>query len=74
MINTSTFTMVAILMVSTVCVPFCDVLPADIEEAIFLGIRNLKRFGVSVKEFEWHLDVLERLDIARKARINRTME
>lgn len=66
--------MVAILMVASVCAPFRDMLPTDIEEAIFLGMRNLKRFGVSVKEFAWHVDVLARLDVSRKARLNSTVD
>ncbi|KXH26607.1 hypothetical protein CSIM01_02908 [Colletotrichum simmondsii] len=56
-----TFTMVTILRVATMCPVFKEILPEDIEGAMFVGTRNLRRFSISVKEFEWHLSVLERL-------------
>ncbi|KAG7134632.1 hypothetical protein HYQ45_007439 [Verticillium longisporum] len=57
-----TFTMVIILRVATMCRVFCDILPAEIERAIVVGGRNLRRFSGSVKEFAWHLGVLEKLE------------
>ncbi|KAF6802046.1 C6 finger domain-containing protein, partial [Colletotrichum sojae] len=64
-----TFTMVIILRVATMCPVFRDILPADIEQAMFGGTRNLRRFSISVKEFEWHLGVLERLEASCKNRM-----
>ncbi|KAF6811084.1 C6 finger domain-containing protein [Colletotrichum musicola] len=64
-----TFTMVIILRVATMCPVFRDILPADIEKAMFVGTRNLRRFSISVKEFEWHLGVLERLEASCKNRM-----
>lgn len=61
-----TFAMVMILMISTTSVCFHKILPPDIEAVIGLGQRNLNHFSYSVKEFEWHLKALERLDRARK--------
>lgn len=61
----STFTMTIILIVATVSPLFKDNLPLDIEESIYLGVRNLRRFSVSVEEFKWHLAVLEHLESAR---------
>lgn len=66
--NTSTFTMTIILMVATVSPLFRDILPADIEDSIYLGVQNLRRFNVSVEEFRWHLGVLEHLELARRTR------
>ncbi|RNJ60441.1 hypothetical protein D7B24_008133 [Verticillium nonalfalfae] len=57
-----TFTMVIILRVATMCPVFCDILPPEIERAIVVGGRNLRRFSGSVREFEWHLGVLEKLE------------
>ncbi|RBQ97113.1 hypothetical protein VDGD_10496 [Verticillium dahliae] len=57
-----TFAMVIILRVATMCPVFCDILPAEIERAIVVGGRNLRRFSGSVREFEWHLGVLEKLE------------
>lgn len=59
--------MVIILRVATICSAFREILLDDIEEAIFIGKRNLQRFGISVREFEWHLRILEQLDAARIA-------
>ncbi|KAL0936764.1 C6 finger domain-containing protein [Colletotrichum truncatum] len=64
-----TFTMVMILRVATMCQVFQDVLPGDIEHAIFVGRRNLRRFNISVKEFEWHLKVLEQMEASCKKRM-----
>ncbi|KAL3291087.1 C6 finger domain-containing protein [Colletotrichum asianum] len=61
-----TFTMVMILRVATVCPVSHDALPSDIEQAIFIGKRNLRRFSISVTEFQWHLGVLERLEASCK--------
>lgn len=54
--------MVIILRVATICSAFREILPDDIEEAIFLGRRNLQRFRLSIREFEWHLGILDKLD------------
>ncbi|TDZ16675.1 Citrinin biosynthesis transcriptional activator ctnR [Colletotrichum orbiculare MAFF 240422] len=64
-----TFTMVIILRVATMCPVFRDILPADIEQAIFVGTRNMRRFSLSVGEFEWHLGVLERMEMSCKNRM-----
>ncbi|KAG4428404.1 hypothetical protein IFR05_016116 [Cadophora sp. M221] len=64
----ATFAMVIILMISTTSPQFQQIVPSDIEEIISIGQQNLKRFGLSVREFEWHLQELEKLDRARKAR------
>jgi hypothetical protein len=63
--------MTLISMIATISKPFMSVLPADIEESIALGVRNLKRFSVSVPEFAWHLQALEQIEIARKHRASR---
>ena len=60
--------MVIILMITTSSPQFQKVIPADIEEVIIAGQQNLKRFSMSVREFEWHLQELAKLDRARKAR------
>lgn len=62
--------MVIILRVATVCSAFREILLDDIEEAIFLGKRNLQRFSISVREFEWHLRILEKLDAARTGTVD----
>ncbi|KAI0593205.1 hypothetical protein F4775DRAFT_586993 [Biscogniauxia sp. FL1348] len=64
-----TFAMVIILRVCTLVPVFAPILPQDIEEAIFLGKRNLQRFSASIREFQWHLRVLEQLDAARAANL-----
>ncbi|KAG9256282.1 uncharacterized protein F5Z01DRAFT_649773 [Emericellopsis atlantica] len=66
-----TFAMTLILMIATVSRPFASVLPADIEESIVLGVRDLKRFSLSVPEFAWHLQVLEKIEVARRNRASR---
>lgn len=58
--------MTIILMVATISPLFDGILPLDTEESIILGVRNLKRFHTSVREFSWHLLVLERLEGARQ--------
>ncbi|KAI6780842.1 oleate-activated transcription factor 1 [Emericellopsis cladophorae] len=63
-----TFAMTLISMIATVSRPFVSVLPADIEESIVLGVRNLKRFSLGVPEFAWHLQVLEEIEVARQNR------
>ena len=55
-------------MITTSSPQFQEVIPADIEEVIIAGQQNLKRFSMSVREFEWHLRELAKLDRARKAR------
>ncbi|KAI0383487.1 hypothetical protein F5Y04DRAFT_250333 [Hypomontagnella monticulosa] len=60
-----TFTMVIILRVCTIRKEFSGILPDDVEEVIYLGKRNIQRFSVNIKEFKWHLDVLERLERAK---------
>lgn len=62
--------MVIILRVATMCPVFRDILPDDIEGAMFVGTRNLRRFSISVKEFEWHLSILERLAESCKNRMS----
>jgi hypothetical protein len=59
--------MTMILRIATVVPAFRDIVLPNIESAIFLGKRNLKRFSVSIAEFEAHLDVLEQLDGARRS-------
>lgn len=61
--------MTMILMVATVSPLFADMLPHDTEEAILIGVQNLRRFRNSVKEFEWHLEVLECMESARRRRV-----
>ncbi|KAF9870463.1 C6 finger domain-containing protein [Colletotrichum karsti] len=64
-----TFTMVIILRVASMCPVFRDALPTDVEHAIFVGTRNLRRFNISIKEFEWHLGMLERMEASCKDRM-----
>lgn len=66
-----TFTMTIILMISTIIPVLHGLLPIDVEEVIETGKRNLLRFSQSVTQFEWHIQVLENLDRARRARIAR---
>ncbi|KAF5702840.1 oleate-activated transcription factor 1 [Fusarium mundagurra] len=66
-----TFTMTIILMVATIFPIFKDLLPGDVEDVILAGKRNLARFSQSVAEFSWHIEILERLDVARQSRIAR---
>lgn len=54
--------MTIILRVATKLSVFSNILPPDIEEIIALGKQNLRRFRVSIAEFEWHLSVLDALD------------
>ena len=61
--------MTIILMVATVSPLFADMLPHDVEEAILIGVQNLRRFKNSVKEFTWHLEVLEHMERARRRRV-----
>lgn len=61
--------MITILMVSTITPAMSSIVPHDVEESIITGVHNLRRFSNSVREFSWHLKILERLDIARKARL-----
>lgn len=61
--------MTIILMVATTLPVFQDLLPEDVEEVIVAGKRNLARFSQNVAEFEWHLTVLEYLDVTRRCRI-----
>lgn len=56
--------MVIILRVASVCPPLQELIPDDVENVIRVGKRNLRRFGVSVKEFRWHSEVLDELDAA----------
>lgn len=58
--------MTMILMVASVSPIFQHILPTGVEDAISSGFRILRRFSVSVREFTWHLKVLERLDTARR--------
>ncbi|KAH6695538.1 hypothetical protein F5X68DRAFT_266897 [Plectosphaerella plurivora] len=59
-----TFTMVIILRVASVCPPLQAAMPGEIEDVISTGKRNLKRFSGSVREFRWHMEVLDQLDLA----------
>lgn len=61
--------MVMILRIATFCDVLREILPGDIEETILVGKRNLRKFGVSVGEFGWHLEVLEKLDAACRERM-----
>lgn len=61
--------MTIILMVATLTPTFSEIQPDNVEESICTGIRNLRRFSRSVKEFAWHVQTLERLDLARKQRM-----
>lgn len=61
--------MTIILMVATTLPVFQDLLPEDVEEVIATGKRNLVRFSQNVAEFEWHLTVLEYLDVTRRRRV-----
>lgn len=70
----STFTMTIILMVATIFPIFKDLVPDDVEDVILGGKRNLARFSQSVAEFSWHIEILERLDVARRNRIVRHEE
>ena len=58
--------MVMILIAASITPELQVILPLDIEHKISTGKRNMKRFGVSIREFEWHYEVLERLDAARR--------
>ncbi|KAL5586958.1 hypothetical protein FOVSG1_012094 [Fusarium oxysporum f. sp. vasinfectum] len=69
-----TFTMTIILMVATIFPIFKDLLPDDVEDVILGGKMNLARFSQSVAEFSWHIEILERLDVARRNRIVRHEE
>ncbi|KAH6887710.1 hypothetical protein B0T10DRAFT_490225 [Thelonectria olida] len=68
------FTMTLILMVSSVCSIFRDILPPSLEEAILSGKQTLSRLKMNIQEFEWHLDVLERVDVARQSRIHKATQ
>ncbi|KAI1455853.1 hypothetical protein F4805DRAFT_468439 [Annulohypoxylon moriforme] len=57
-----TFTMVMILRVCTRCKIFAGILPDNVDEVIYLGKRNLRRFSINIREFEWHLNILEKLE------------
>ena len=61
--------MTVILMISTMLPVLHELLPGDVEEGIVTGKRNLLRFSQSVIQFEWHIKVLENLDVARQSRI-----
>lgn len=61
--------MTSILLVSTMFTVFNEVRPENIEEGIAAGMRNMHRFRKSVSQFGWHIDILERLDVARKRRL-----
>jgi hypothetical protein len=63
--------MTMILMVATISPLFRDILPIDVEDSILSGLRSLGRFSKSVHEFAWHIDVLERLDAARRLQLGR---
>jgi hypothetical protein len=63
--------MTIILMVATIFPIFRNLLPDDVEDAILGGKRNLSRFSQSVAEFSWHIEILERLDVARRNRMAR---
>lgn len=60
----STFTMVMILRVASVCPPLQTAMPDEAEAVISTGKRNLRRFSGSVREFRWHMEVLDKLDVA----------
>jgi hypothetical protein len=51
-----------ILRVATTCSVFNNILLPDTEIVIATGKRNLRRFSVSIPEFQWHIEVLEALD------------
>ncbi|KAH8660475.1 hypothetical protein BX600DRAFT_383208 [Xylariales sp. PMI_506] len=57
-----TFTMTIILRISTIFPPLRGIMPADVEDTIRTGKRILERFSASIKEFAWHLSILQRLD------------
>jgi hypothetical protein len=59
--------MTIILMISTILPTLRGLLPDGVEEGITTGKTNLLRFSQSVTQFEWHIKVLENLDIARRA-------
>ncbi|KAH7140067.1 hypothetical protein B0J13DRAFT_478509 [Dactylonectria estremocensis] len=63
------FTMTLILMVSSVCSIFRDILPASLETSIDLGQQILARFSSNIKEFKWHSSILQRVDAVRKSRL-----
>ncbi|KAH7166562.1 hypothetical protein EDB81DRAFT_782439 [Dactylonectria macrodidyma] len=63
------FTMTLILMVSSICSIFRDILPASLETSIDLGQQILARFSRNIKEFKWHLSILQRVDVVRKSRL-----
>lgn len=65
-----TFTYIVILRIATVCPVFGSVLPHDVEDIIATGKRNMQRFRVSVREFIWHIQVLESLDYAARCRLS----
>ncbi|KAL6410986.1 C6 finger domain-containing protein [Ilyonectria robusta] len=65
----ATFTYLVILRVATLYPIFRHVLPDDVEHVIWTGKRNLQRFSISIGEFAWHLELLERLDSSCKHRI-----
>ncbi|KAF5230096.1 hypothetical protein FANTH_13978 [Fusarium anthophilum] len=69
-----TFTMTIILMVATIFPIFKDLLPENVEDVILAGKRNLARFSQSVAEFSWHIEILKRLDVARRNRMARQAE
>ncbi|KAL6407567.1 hypothetical protein AUP68_08586 [Ilyonectria robusta] len=63
------FTMTLILMVSSVCSIFRDILPASLEASIALGQEILARFSRNIKELKWHLNILQRVDVVRNSRL-----
>lgn len=62
LIYSRTFTYILILKVVGMHEAFRDVLPQGVEEAIAMGKRNLQRFSLSIREFEWHLQLLAQLE------------
>jgi hypothetical protein len=56
-----TFSYIIIVRVATICPHLASIIPDNIEDVIETGMRNLRRFSGSIREFSWHLEFLEQL-------------
>lgn len=53
-------------MIATATPEFQNILPEDIETVICMGQQNIRRYSVNVKEFEWHIRELEKINSGRR--------
>ena len=60
------YTMVNVLIIATIYPSFQSILPHEVENIIAAAHANVQRFSFSVKQSEWHIVELGRLDQARR--------